>query len=143
MQENIRTERKPKITIGESDFAKLTALAEAFTQRAPAVAEELYAELDRAKVVPDRAVPANVVRMGSLVEFQPAGGEAKTVTLVYPADADIAEGKVSIMTPIGTALLGLAPGQAINWTARDGKRHELSIIDVRQPGEAPLAAAGS
>jgi regulator of nucleoside diphosphate kinase len=64
-----------------------------------------------------------------------APGEGTTVTLVFPGDADIAEGKVSILTPIGTALLGLSPGQSIDWLARDGRSHRLSILSVQQePG---------
>ena len=71
--------------------------------------------------------------MGSTVTFKPDTGEAKTVTLVFPGDADISEGKVSILTPIGTALIGLSPGQSILWTTRDGRRHELSVLAVSQP----------
>ena len=71
--------------------------------------------------------------MGSTLTFKPDTGEAKTVTLVFPGDADISEGKVSILTPVGTALIGLSAGQSIQWTARDGHRHELSVLAVSQP----------
>ena len=71
--------------------------------------------------------------MGSTVMFKPDTGDAKTVVLVFPGDADISEGKISILTPIGTALIGLSTGQSIMWTARDGRRHELSILAVDQP----------
>src|SRR6185369_5692744 len=98
----------------------------------PEVADELLSELDRAKIVADTAVPADVVRIGSTVEFKPDTGAAKTVNLVFPEEADIAEGKVSVLTPIGTALIGLKPGQSITWRARDGRQHELTIVSVRQ-----------
>jgi regulator of nucleoside diphosphate kinase len=79
--------------------------------------------------------------MGSTVTFKPDTGEAKTVTLVFPGDADIAQGKISILTPIGTALIGLATGQAIMWTARDGRTHELEVLEV-QPMNGAAAANG-
>lgn len=126
----------PKIVIGQSDHASLTRLANDALERLPAVAEELLTELDRAKLVSDRAVPANVVRMGSHVVFRAEDGPERQVELVYPGKADISEGRVSIMTPIGAALIGLAEGQSIAWTARDGKAHRLTVLKVDPPGTA-------
>ncbi|MCY1558442.1 Regulator of nucleoside diphosphate kinase [compost metagenome] len=87
-------------------------------------------ELDRAKVVPQKKLPVDVVHMGSTVEFRSNDGHERKVTLVYPGEADIAQGKISILTPIGTALIGLTPGQSMSWIARDGKAHELSVLSV-------------
>src|SRR5690606_29704845 len=108
-----------------TDHARLYTLAESALDRQPETADELLAELDRAQVSKDGSVPADVVRMGSQVRFKPDTGEEKTVTLVFPGDADISAGKVSVLTPIGTALLGLTQGQSMTWTSRDGRRHEL------------------
>ncbi len=130
MQHNTRLRRKPSILISKTDHARLSVLAETIAERSPDISEELLAELDRARVVGDNAVAANVVRMGSTVRFKPDTGEEKTVTLVFPGEADIAQNKVSILTPIGTALLGLSAGQTMMWTARDGRRHELSVLEV-------------
>lgn len=130
MQNTARLRRKPNISVSKTDHARLSALAEAVAERSPEISEELLAELDRARVVADNAVAANIVRMGSTVRFKPDTGEEKTVTLVFPGEADIAQGKVSVLTPIGTALLGLSAGQSMMWTARDGRRHELSVLDV-------------
>ena len=130
MQNNARLRRKPNISISKTDHTRLSALAEAVAERSPEISEELLAELDRARVVADSAVAAKVVRMGSTVRLKPDTGEEKTVTLVFPGEADIAQGKISILTPIGTALLGLSAGQSMMWTARDGRRHELSVLDV-------------
>ncbi len=147
MHEKTRARRKPVIKISTSDRSKLIAFANAMAERNPEVAEELLLELDRARVVADSAIPDDVARMGSAVTFKPDTGEAKTVTLVFPGDADIAQGKISILTPIGTALIGLSPGQSISWMARDGRTHELEVLDVRKPGTpapsetAALAAA--
>lgn len=135
MRENPQTHRaretrKPEITISEADFDRLSDLAEAARDRAPEVAEELMLELDRASVVASAAVPPGVVQMGSTVEFRAGEGEPTRVTLVYPGDADVAAGKISVMTPIGAALIGLSQGQSITWTARDGRRHELTVLKV-------------
>lgn len=126
---------KPSIILGEDDYNRLTGLAEAVEDRQPDIAEELQAEIDRARVVADGKVPADVVRMGSTVEYQADDGPAKRVTLVFPGDADIASGRISILTPIGIALIGLSKGQSISWTARDGRPHHLTILNVEQPAE--------
>ena len=132
MQDNTKTRRKPNIRISKTDYDRLSALANSFAARNPDASDELFAELERARVVADKSVSADIVQMGSTVTFKPDTGEAKTVTLVFPGMADISEGKVSILTPIGTALIGLSPGQSILWTTRDGHRHELSVLAVSQ-----------
>jgi regulator of nucleoside diphosphate kinase len=133
-----RKSLKPAITIAVSDHVRLARLAESHASRLPEVADELMAELERARVVPDERLSANVVRMGSKIRFTSDLGENRQVTLVFPGDADIAQGKVSILTPIGAALIGLSKGQSIDWTARDGRVHRLTVAAV----EAPDRAAG-
>ena len=133
MQDNTKTRRKPNIRISQSDHARLSAVASTVAARSPETSDELLAELERARIVADGWVSAGTVQMGSTVTFKPDTGNAKTVTLVFPGDADISEGKVSVLTPIGTALIGLSAGQSIMWTARDGRRHELSVLAVGQP----------
>jgi regulator of nucleoside diphosphate kinase len=101
----------------------------------PDVANELLSEMDRAKVVQDGSVPANVVRMGSTVTFKSDDGNARTFKLVYPAEESLDEHRISVMTPVGAALIGLAiglaEGQSISWTARDGRKHELTVEKVK------------
>ncbi|OQM76561.1 nucleoside diphosphate kinase regulator [Manganibacter manganicus] len=132
MQSNIKARRKPNIRIMRTDHARLSALAEATAARNPDISDELFAELDRARVINDADAPADLIRMGSVVTYKPDSSEARTVTLVFPVDADIEQNRISILTPIGTALIGLSAGQAINWIARDGRRHELSVVAVTQ-----------
>jgi regulator of nucleoside diphosphate kinase len=127
----------PAVIVGDSDHARLTNLATAALDRLPQAAEELLTELDRARVVADDAVPDNVVRMGSTVEFR-TEADQKRVTLVFPVDADIAAGKVSVLTPVGAALIGLTKGESMTWSARDGRSHELTILDVEPPAQ-PVA----
>lgn len=132
MQDTTKSRRKTSIKISRTDYTRLSALAAAVADRSPVISDGLLAELDRARVVADGTVSADIVQMGSTVTFKPDTGDAKTVMLVFPGDADISEGKVSILTPIGTALIGLSIGQSIIWTARNGRRHELSILSVDQ-----------
>ncbi len=122
--------RKPAITISRSDYETLVRLADAISERNPAVSEELAAELDRARVVANANMRDDVVRMGSTLRYVTDSGEDRTVTLVFPADADIAAGKISILTPIGAALIGLSPGQSIDWESRDGRVHRLTVESV-------------
>jgi regulator of nucleoside diphosphate kinase len=91
--------------------------------------------MDRAEVVAAGLVPDDVVRMGSTVEFCSDTGEQRRVTLVFPGDADIAMGKISILTPIGTALIGLKVGQSITWVTRGGQEHQLTVAHVSQQGD--------
>lgn len=129
--------RLPKITVSQSDHERLMGLAMATADRAPEVADELIAEMERARIVPANAVPAGVVRMGSTVAFATEGGPPRRVTLVFPVDADIAAGRVSVLTPIGAALIGLSEGQSIVWTTRDGRQQQLTVHAVESPGAPP------
>ncbi|MFC5421393.1 nucleoside diphosphate kinase regulator [Bosea eneae] len=135
-QPNQKTQRKPKIIVGEIDHERLTGLATTALERIPEVAEELLAEMDRAKVVAPAKLPADVVRMGSFVTFDSDSAQHRRVQLVYPGEADIEQGRISVLTPIGAALIGLAAGQSIAWTARDGKKHVLTVTAVEQPAMA-------
>ncbi len=131
--ETTKMRKPPAITMTRSDHERLSRLAESFLEKNAAVAEQLFVELDRARVVADERIASGVVRMGSTLRFTTDAGEDRTVTLVYPGDADIAAGRVSILTPIGAALIGLSAGQSINWTARDGQTHRLSVESVEDP----------
>lgn len=122
--------RKPQIMISQSDHEKLILLGESWTKRNPDAADDLLAELDRARVVDDARLRPDVVRMGSTLRYVTDAGEDRTVTLVYPAEADISLGKISVMTPIGVVLIGLSPGQSIDWESRDGRVHNLTVESV-------------
>lgn len=131
MQQNKR--RKPKITISQTDFDRLSNIAAAYEQRNPEIAAGLAEEIDRARLVSDKAIASTVVRMGSKVTYTVDGNQSKTVTLVYPGDANIEDGRISITTPIGTALIGLKVEQSIDYAARNGQIHDLTVVEVSQP----------
>lgn len=121
---------RPAIIVAKTDHERLLTMANGLIERKPELAEELIGELERARIVEDGAVPTGTVQMGSTLEYRTEGGVARHVTLVYPADADIASGRISILTPVGTALLGMAVGQTIDFTANDGRQHFLTIASV-------------
>ena len=134
MRKNNNNQRRPKIVIRKTDFERLTKLATALADRNPRASDDLFAELDRARIVSDGWMREDVVQIGSTVQYRTATGDTRTVTLVYPGEADIGEGKISVLTPIGTALLGLSVGQSMTWATRDGRELELSVVSVRQTG---------
>ncbi|MFC0217930.1 regulator of nucleoside diphosphate kinase [Pseudochelatococcus lubricantis] len=128
--------RLPRIVVSEEEQERLSALAASISARNPELAEELQGEMERARVVRPDKMPAGVVRMNSRVEFESDDGQRRRVTLVYPGEADISAGRISILTPIGTALIGLSEGQSINWTARDGREQRLTVLSVDNGGES-------
>lgn len=130
---------KPSIVINKSDHARLVQLANGLLDRKPEIADTLLTELERAKVVERGTSLQNSVQMGSTVEYTAGDTPSRRVTLVYPGEADIAQGKISILTPIGTALLGLRAGQSIDWVANDGRKHRLTIQSVSAAEEDDAA----
>ena len=122
--------RSAQIIVSTADYERLTDLANASIERLPDVAQELLDELERAEIVEDKDVPGDVVRMGSTVTFKSDDGHTRTLKLVYPADESLDEHRISVMTPVGVALIGLGTGQSISWTARDGKHHRLTVTKV-------------
>lgn len=138
MRQNMKRRGEHDIVVSDSDHSKLTGLAQSSLDRLPEIAEELLSEMERARIAPSNKIPATVVRMDSTVTFRSGDGEVKTVTLVYPGKADIAQGKVSILTPVGVALIGLSEGQSVAWTSRNGRRLELEIVKVEAPVDAAV-----
>ncbi|MDF3931282.1 nucleoside diphosphate kinase regulator [Pseudomonas citronellolis] len=125
----------PPITVTRLDLQRLERLLDSLDEYGPA-AEALEAELSRAQVVGHDEVPPGVVTMNSSVLCREEGsGKEYRLTLVYP-DAAGGEGKVSILAPVGTALLGLTIGQSIDWPAPGGKTLKLSLLDITYQPEA-------
>ena len=122
---------RPPIVLAESEADRLALLAEHHPSAGAAL---LLQEIERAAVVPDDQLPSDVVRMHAVVEFVDEGrDQRRTVVLVYPREADIAAGKVSITSPVGAGLIGLSAGQVISWPDRDGRERPLRILRVRAP----------
>lgn len=133
MREATRHREQLDIIVSAVDHDRLSSLARSALDRLPDMADELLSEMDRATIASADAMPAGVVRMGSTVTFRNGGEDTRRITLVYPGQADIAENKISILTPLGTALIGLAAGQSVVWKTRDGKERVLDIAEVEPP----------
>ena len=93
--------------------------------------ENLEIEIERAKIIDEREVPLDLVRMNSTVKFMTLQDEkVNTLTLVFPEEANFSEGKISILAPLGSALIGLRVDQEINWMFPDGKTKTIKILEV-------------
>lgn len=124
----------PPITISDKDHERLTNLVLA-VDHMPGVGDYLTRELSRATILPRAAIGPDVVTMYSRFDYRDdSSGETHTVTLVYPGDQDIAAWKVSVLTPVGAALIGLSEGQSIEWETRSGGYKKLTVVRIlRQP----------
>ena len=126
---------RPPIIMAETEVERLSTLALQMEQAAPLAAGMLLEEIDRAEIRPDAEMPRHVVRMRSTVRFEDdASGAARSVLLVYPKEADIAAGKISVLSLVGAGLIGLSVGQAIRWPDRDGRQRLLRILKAEPPG---------
>ena len=125
----------PSITITRLDLQRLERLLDSLDDYGPA-AQALEAELARANVVGHDEVPAGVVTMNSRVFCrEESSGKEYHLTLVYPHEAG-GEGTVSILAPVGSALLGLSVGQHIDWPTPGGKIIQLTLLEVEYQPEA-------
>jgi regulator of nucleoside diphosphate kinase len=99
--------------------------------------ETLEEILDLARVVQPEKVPGNVVTMNSRVLFEDVSTrEEGTVTIVYPADADASSGKISVLSPVGAALLGESEGQEVELPLPHGQTRRIRINSVLYQPEA-------
>ncbi len=107
---------KAKVVISSLDAERLERIIDALPTSAYAVGEKLEEELARAKIVEPKQIPPTVVTMNSTVRFKvDSSNEEFTMTLVYPKDVDVAQNKISILAPVGSAMLGLAQGAELEW----------------------------
>ena len=130
-----------KIHISEFDMKRLKGLIkfveERWDKRIIPHLEELNAELERAQIVKPEEIPTDVVTMNSIFRLSNLdSGEEVVYTLVFPANADTSNGMISILAPLGTAVLGYRAGDTVEWKAPGGlKRLKLKEI-VYQPEAA-------
>jgi len=96
----------------------------------PRVAHFIAREIERASVVADNSDLRGVVRMGSQVRYCDDTGEVRDVVLVYPHEADITRKRVSVLTPVGAALIGLSVGQAIEFQTPGHSKRSLTVLGV-------------
>lgn len=130
--------RRPPIHMIDTEADALANLALGAEAQMPKVSQQLLDEIARANIQRADRIAPDVVTMHSTVEFiDEASGTDRTIELVYPRDADISAGRVSILTPVGAGLIGLRTGQSILWPDRDGRERKLTIVKVLQKPVGP------
>jgi regulator of nucleoside diphosphate kinase len=124
-------ERKPNIIVSSTDLERLEDLLDSLPAEAFPGKADLQAELERAEVVDPQNVPPSVVTMNSTVRFTiESTGQEFSRTLVYPKDIDTKGDKISILAPVGGALLGLSAGDQIEWPSPGGGLLKVRIMEV-------------
>ena len=128
---------RPTIIINELDAERIDRLLEqpAFASRP--VADALNAELDRAQMCAPQDMPSDVVTMNSQVKFRDlTTGEVRTRTLVYPAQMTDSSTQLSVLAPVGAALIGLRTGGTIHWELTGGTATHLGVLELLWQPEA-------
>lgn len=128
---------KPSIIVSSTDLERIEGLLDTLPPDSLA-AQSLLEELDRADILAPQDMPPTVVTMRSTVRFQiDESPETFCLTLSYPREMpDVPDG-ISILTPVGTALLGLSVGDSIDWPGPDGRLVKVRIVEVTyQPERA-------
>jgi regulator of nucleoside diphosphate kinase len=126
---------RPSITLGRDEHRQLLIVAMSAMGHTADDSDYLHHELDRAAVVADRSLPRDIARVGSRVTYRADGGRPRTVTLSYPDEANPTLGRLSVMSPVGAALIGLRPGQSITRMGWDGAFARFSVISVIPPDD--------
>lgn len=129
---------RPEITVSSLDADRLYNLIESLPAGTFAGKKELEAELERANIVEPTEVPSTIVTMNSTVSFiVDSSQEEFELTLVYPKDTDSSGQKISILAPVGSALLGLSKGDQIEWPKPGGGLIKVTIKEITyQPERA-------
>ena len=127
---------RPPIHLLAEESDLVASLALRSEDRQPVVAAMLLEEIERAELHQPEEMPEGHIRLNSTVAFKDErSGQMRIVKLVLPADANIAEGRISILTPMGAALYGLSEGACIEWPDLEGNERPIRVVRVEQPGE--------
>lgn len=131
-------EQRPPIRLLAAESDMIAALALHVEDRQPVVAAMLLEEIERAELHDPDTMPVGHARLNSTVTYvEEKTGEVRDVQLVLPAAANIAEGRISILTPMGAALYGLAEGHSIDWPDLQGNVRRIRISRVVQSDDQP------
>lgn len=132
------------IYISRDDHSKLRLLlAAALHANGSSALHQLREELDRAAVLDPAAFPADIVALESTVQYEDLGtGELEEYTITFPERANVEQKRLSILAPIGTALIGCRVGDTVNWSTPGGIR-QLKVRRVTPCPPAPAAGSGA
>lgn len=125
------------ITLSRLDVERIEKLLDAPALRDSPTAAKLRAEFDRADIVEPADMPHDVVSMNSSADcVDESNGKHYTLTLTYPKEADADAGRISVLAPVGSALLGLRVGQSIDWPGQGGRTLKLKVTAIHYQPEA-------
>ncbi len=128
---------RPTIIINELDAERIDRLLEQPAFASLPVADALNAELDRAQMCTPQNMPHDMVTMNSKVKFRDlTTGEVRVRTLVYPAQMTDSATQLSVLAPVGAALIGLRAGDTINWALPGGTSTHLEVLELLWQPEA-------
>lgn len=120
--------QEEKLLVTQKDYLRIKHLLD---HQNDGDIENLEIELERAQLLADNEVPPDLVTMNSRFRFQNlTDNKEQVITLVYPQDANSQENKISVLAPLGSALIGLRVGQQINWQFPDGKTKTLKVSEI-------------
>lgn len=124
----------PVITVSDVDYERIERLLDTPAAKQQPALDGLRAELARARIVSADAIGTDTVVMNSAVRLvDELSNEEHRVELVYPHSADSSVGKISVLAPMGSALLGLSVGQSIDWQVPGGRKLRLKVLEVTRP----------
>lgn len=124
-----QVEAIPPITLTDMEYRQLNVIAMVGVSHDAAASDRLHWELDRARIVPEKELASGTVRMGSIVTYRTDTGVTRTVRLVYGEQADGAA-QVSILSPIGTALIGVAEGKTMPYSFEGERAGSLTVVSA-------------
>jgi regulator of nucleoside diphosphate kinase len=120
----------PRKIVSDQEYHQLVVIALTDSGHSADDNDRLFYELDRAQIVLEADLPPDVVRPGSAVTYRDNEGDMHTVRLVYPQQAHPELGRVSVLTSLGTKLLGLQAGQSVSYRSRNGRNRALTAVRV-------------
>lgn len=123
-----------RVSLCRTEYRRILILAMADPRHTADESDYIHYQLDRANLLPDAALPEDVVRVGSKVSYCCDGARVRTVTIAYPDDADTEAAAVSVLSSVGVSLIGLQPGQSVrrmDWNRQDFCQYE--VLSVTPP----------
>lgn len=125
-----KTKARPKVRVTEADFEKLAAIGRAARSPMPG-ASLLLEELERFAIVSDSDRGKKFVRLGSQVTYRDLVLQReRTVRVGLPGEANVDENRISVLAPVGAALMGLSVGDVFRWTGPDDKPREIEVLKI-------------
>ncbi len=120
--------RSPAVYMTRSDYDQLSSRADALGHTV--IGQSLLAELDRAILAPDRST-RSFVRLGSIVSYEDVStGAVRRLKLCLPEDASLDDSRLSVLTPVGAALIGASVGKVFAYLGADGRHRSLRVLEI-------------